>query len=181
MCGEKEGEIKEKPALNIDLFCKIQGLKGFVLNTKAHERSSQTAETTWRGRPIVEHCLLFTYIIIYRLECVLGRWDTWELFMLELSFELCGLCCTAISCFFKAQFAICPPVECVSMPLSNLSVLSCLEQLYHLTPYIWHLFWVRCIFLKSPGCSYACMINVWIYIMLLNSHDAVFCFIVWMY
>jgi len=30
MCGEIEGEIKEKPALNIDLLCRILGLKGFV-------------------------------------------------------------------------------------------------------------------------------------------------------
>lgn len=59
-----------------------------------------------------------------------------------------------------------PPVECVSMP--NLSVLSCLEELYHLTLVLSK---------KSPS-SYACVINILIYIKLLtlNSRDSVFSF-----
>lgn len=141
-----EGEIKEKPALNIDLLCKIQGLKGFVLNTKAHERSSQTArETTWPGRPIVEHCLLFSHLILYTVESVLGRWDTRQLFMLDINSAqfwvmwsllhrhiVQSLACLRQNLPNATHFKefLCPPVEFVSTPLPNLSVLSRLEELY---------------------------------------------------
>lgn len=183
-----EGEIKEKPALNIDLLCKIQGLKGFVWNTKAHERSLQTArETTWPGRHIVEHCLLFSNLILYTVECVLGRWDTRQLFMRDISSVQFWVRWSPLrrhiakplaylrqilryaTRFFEFLWPTHPNWMC-----NNTSVKIVLSRLFVLSKMHFSVLYV----------SYACMINVWIYIKLLTQTKQLwFCmlFLVWMY
>lgn len=188
-----EGEIKEKPALNIDLLCKIQGLKGFVWNTKAHERSLQTArETTWPARHIVEHCLLFSHLILYTVECVLGRWDTRQLFMRDSSVQFWVMWSPLLRQVVKPltylrqnlRYATRFTLNRMRNNTSVKIVSSRLEQLYRLIPYIWHVF--RFVLSKMHfsvlDVSYACMINVWIYIKLLTqTKQSWFCmlFLVW--